>query len=174
MQSNQLRSFSALRRVLPYLLLAAIALVWTPHGLAQSAPERLPTLNTAAIANPHADDWPSYGLDYREQRFSPIKQIDKSNVASLGLAWSFDADYARGIEATPIVVDGIMYVTGSWSVVYALDAKTGQLLWKFDPQVPKSVGASACCDVVNRGVAVYEGRVIFGALDTRLFALDAK
>jgi quinohemoprotein ethanol dehydrogenase len=173
-QFLQLTLSSSRSRIVHLLLLAAVALVWPPRGLAQSATERLQTLNTAAIATPHADDWPSYGLDYREQRFSPIKQIDKSNVSSLGLAWSFDADYARGIEATPIVVDGIMYVTGSWSVVYALDAKTGHLLWKFDPQVPKSVGASTCCDVVNRGVAVYEGRVIFGALDTRLFALDAK
>jgi len=182
MKSNhslQLAPFSVgcLRaRTVRLLLLAAVArgALWPDSGVAQPAAERIQTVNTAAITTPHPDDWPSYGLDYREQRFSPIKQIDRSNVASLGLAWHFDADYARGIEATPIVVDGIMYVTGSWSVVYALDAKTGQLLWKFDPQVPKSVGASACCDVVNRGVAVYEGRVFFGALDTRLFALDAK
>jgi quinohemoprotein ethanol dehydrogenase len=141
---------------------------------AQRAPDRIQSLNTAAIATPHKDDWPSYGLDYREQRFSPLDQIDLKNVSGLGLAWYVDSDYTRGIEATPIVVDGVMYVTGSWSVVYALNAKTGQLLWKFDPKVPKSVGASTCCDVVNRGVAVYEGRVIFGALDARLFALDAK
>jgi len=157
------------------LLLAAIGLAfWADRGRAQPSGERVQSLDTAAIITPHSDDWPSYGLDYKEQRFSPLEQIDRSNVSSLGLAWHFDADYTRGIEATPIVVDGIMYVTGSWSVVYALDAKTGKLLWKFDPQVPKSVGASTCCDVVNRGVAVYEGKVIFGALDTRLFALDAK
>jgi quinohemoprotein ethanol dehydrogenase len=167
------RSLTALRRL---VLAAAIACSLTPAGrsAAQPAAERVQTLNTAAITAPHPDDWPSYGLDYREQRFSPLKQIDTKSVSTLGLAWYQDADYARGIEATPIVVDGIMYVTGSWSVVYALNAKTGQLLWKFDPQVPKEVGISTCCDVVNRGVAVYEGRVIFGALDARLFALDAK
>lgn len=143
-------------------------------GVAQPLGERVQQVDTQAIAKPHSDDWPSYGLDYREQRFSPLKAVDRGNVSKLGLAWSFDTDFARGIEATPIVVDGVMYATGSWSVVYALDAKTGKLLWKFDPQVPRSVGASACCDVVNRGVAVYEGRVIFGALDTRLFSLDAK
>jgi PQQ-dependent dehydrogenase (methanol/ethanol family) len=146
----------------------------TSRAQAQAPENRVQTLDTAAIARPQPGDWPSHGLDYHEQRFSPLNQIDRSNVASLGLAWSFDADYARGIEATPIVVDGVMYVTGSWSVVYALDAKTGQLLWKFDPQVPKALGASACCDVVNRGVAVYQGKVFFGALDARLFALDAK
>ncbi|MET0388401.1 MAG: PQQ-dependent dehydrogenase, methanol/ethanol family [Polyangiales bacterium] len=164
-------------RVCPgFLLLVAAAglLAWPAAGFAQPAAERLQTTNTATITKPHADDWPSYGLDYREQRFSPLEKINRENVSTLGLAWHFDADYARGIEATPIVVDGIMYVTGSWSVLYALDAKTGQLLWKFDPQVPKAVGASTCCDVVNRGVAVYEGKVFLGALDTRLFALDAK
>ena len=141
---------------------------------AQEAAPRLQGLSTESIAHPHSDDWPSYGLDYREQRHSPLKAIDTGSVSKLGLAWSFDTDYARGVEATPVVVDGVAYVTGSWSVVYALDAKSGQLLWKFDPQVPKNVGASACCDVVNRGVAVYEGKVFFAALDTRLFALDAK
>jgi len=141
---------------------------------AQEPATRIQSVSTPSIAQPHTDDWPTYGLDYREQRHSPLKGIDRSSVSRLGLAWYFDTDYARGVEATAVVVDGVAYVTGSWSVVYALDARSGQLLWKFDPNVPKSVGASACCDVVNRGVAVYEGKVFFGALDTRLFALDAK
>jgi quinohemoprotein ethanol dehydrogenase len=162
------------------LLLAAAAglALGVPHLAYSQAPEpaadRVQTLNTAGIATPHEGDWPSYGLDYREQRFSPLDKINAKNVNELGLAWYADSDYTRGIEATPIVIDGVMYVTGTWSVVYALDAKTGKLLWKFDPQVLKSVGASTCCDVVNRGVAVYEGKVIFGALDARLIALDAK
>lgn len=166
------RSFASLH----LLLLAALSFAIVPasRSAAQAGDGRVQTLDTAAITTPHANDWPSYGLDYREQRFSPLDQVDRKTVSSLGLAWYADADYARGVEATPIVVDGIMYVTGSWSIVYALDAKTGKLLWKFDPQVPKEVGISTCCDVVNRGVAVYEGRVFFGALDTRLFALDAK
>jgi quinohemoprotein ethanol dehydrogenase len=165
-------SFASLRVLLSAAAIAAF--VPASHSAAQPQGDRLQTLNTTAITSPNTEDWPSYGLDYREQRFSPLKQVDQNTVSKLGLAWYADADYARGIEATPIVVDGVMYVTGSWSVVYALDAKTGKLLWKFDPHVPKEVGISTCCDVVNRGVAVYEGRVFFGALDTRLFALDAK
>ena len=94
-------------------------------------------------------------------------------MAQLGLAWTLDLGTSRGVEATPIAVDGVLFATGPWSVVYAIDARTGQLIWTHDPQVPKSVGPNACCDVVNRGVAVYKGRVYSGTLDGRLLALDA-
>ena len=130
-------------------------------------------IDTAAIAQPASSEWPSYGRDYREQRYSELDQINVDTVAKLGLAWSFDTDYLGGMEATPVVVDGVMYVTGTWSVVYALDAATGALKWKYDPQVPKAWGQMACCDVVNRGVAVYQGKVFVGSLDARLIALDA-
>ena len=79
----------------------------------------------------------------------------------------------RGQEATPIVVDGVMYVTTSWSLVIALDAKTGTEIWRYDPKVPREWGPRACCDVVNRGVAIYRGKVYVGTLDGRLVALDA-
>ena len=72
------------------------------------------------------------------------------------------------MESTPIVVDGVMYVTSAWSVVYAYDAKTGERLWKYDPKVDKARGVSACCDVVNRGVAIWEGKVFVGTIDGRL------
>jgi PQQ-dependent dehydrogenase (methanol/ethanol family) len=88
--------------------------------------------------------------------------------------WSFETGLTRGHEATPIVVDGRMFLTGSWSVVFALDAKTGELLWRHDPQVPRETAIKACCDVVNRGVAVYRGLVYVGTLDGRLLALDAE
>ena len=119
-------------------------------------------------------DWLSYGRNYSETRFSPLNKINAANVKQLGLAWSYETNTNRGLEATPIVVDGVMYTTGSWSVVYALDAKTGQQLWKYDPNVPKAYGAKACCDVVNRGVAVYKGKVYVGTIDGRLIALDAE
>ncbi|ROS05151.1 quinohemoprotein ethanol dehydrogenase [Sinobacterium caligoides] len=119
-------------------------------------------------------EWLSHGRDYQEQRFSPLKQINTDNVADLGLAWHYDTRSNRGLEATPIVVDGVMYVSGVWSVVYALDAKTGKELWVYDPKVPKEWGQFACCDAVNRGVAVYQGKVIVGTLDGRLVAIDAK
>ncbi|MDM0047029.1 PQQ-dependent dehydrogenase, methanol/ethanol family [Variovorax dokdonensis] len=118
-------------------------------------------------------DWPSYGLDYAETRYSRLDQINTGNVKELGLAWSYDLESTRGVEATPLVVDGIMYVTASWSVVHAIDARTGKRLWSFDPKVDRSKGYRGCCDVVNRGVALYQGKVYVGAYDGRLIALDA-
>lgn len=118
-------------------------------------------------------DWPSYGLDYAETRHSRLAQLTPDNVKDLGLVWSYDLESTRGVEATPVVVDGIMYVTASWSVVHAIDARTGKRLWVFDPQVDRSKGYRGCCDVVNRGVAVWRGLVFVGAYDGRLIALDA-
>ena len=120
------------------------------------------------------EPWPLHGRDAGEQRFSPLARIHRGNVAQLGLAWSFQFSRPRGVEATPIVVDGVMYVTGAWSTVHALDARTGRALWAYDPQVPGEKAAHACCDVVNRGVAVHEGMVYVGTLDGRLVALDAR
>ncbi|HEX5006318.1 MAG TPA: PQQ-dependent dehydrogenase, methanol/ethanol family, partial [Hyphomonadaceae bacterium] len=117
--------------------------------------------------------WLSHGRTYSEQRYSPLKQVTGDNVTRLGLAWSAELDTNRGMEATPIVVDGTMYVTSAWSVVYALDAKTGERKWTFDPGVDKARGVSACCDVVNRGVALWEGNVYVGTIDGRLIALSA-
>nr|WP_309967135.1 PQQ-dependent dehydrogenase, methanol/ethanol family [Variovorax guangxiensis] len=118
-------------------------------------------------------DWPSYGLDYAETRFSKLDQINAGNVKDLGLAWSYNLESTRGVEATPLVVDGIMYVTASWSVVHAVDVRTGKKIWSFDPKVDKSKGFKGCCDVVNRGVALYQGKVFVAAYDGRLIALDA-
>tara|TARA_R110002072_G_scaffold4663_7_gene32612 strand:- start:64378 stop:66555 length:2178 start_codon:yes stop_codon:yes gene_type:complete len=125
-------------------------------------------------ADNNAGQWMSTGRNYWEQRFSPLDQINESNVSSLGLVWSSDLDTSRGQEATPIMVDGALYVTTAWSMVKAYDAKTGRVLWEFDPEVDRARGVDACCDVVNRGVAVWDGKVFFGALDGRLIALDAK
>jgi len=121
-----------------------------------------------------AEEWPSHGRTYDEQRFSPLASIDTANVGQLRLAWHADLGQARGAEATPIVVDGVMYVTSAWSIVHAYDAATGRPLWRYDPQVPRETLVSACCDAVNRGVAVWRGRVFVGALDGRLIALDAR
>ncbi|WP_295871241.1 PQQ-dependent dehydrogenase, methanol/ethanol family [uncultured Zhongshania sp.] len=131
------------------------------------------TVNTESIIANSPDNWLSYGKDYKEQRYSELDKINVGNVADLSLAWSFDTDFNRGLEATPIVIDGVLYLTGNWSVVYALDARSGELFWKYDPKVPKEWAKMACCDVVNRGVAAYEGKIIFGTLDARLIALDA-
>lgn len=127
-----------------------------------------------AAADDTPGEWLTHGRTYGEQRFSPLTQISTSTVKDLGLAWSYDLPENRGIEATPLVADGVMYTTSSWSIVRAFDAKTGKLLWEHDPQVPRKTGVKACCDSVNRGVALWQGRVYFGALDGRLISLDAK
>jgi quinohemoprotein ethanol dehydrogenase len=118
-------------------------------------------------------DWLSYGLDYAETRFSKLDQVNDKTVKDLGLVWSYNLESTRGVEATPLVVDGIMYVTASWSVVHAIDVRTGKRIWTYDPKVPRERGVTACCDVVNRGVALHKGKVYVGSFDARLIALDA-
>lgn len=135
-------------------------------------------VNEVSIVEP-GSDWLSYGRDYSEQRFSPLDEITRQNVDELDLAWSFDFPTARGMEATPLVHEGIIYVSTGWSHVYALNAETGEELWHFDAQIPKSKLATTCCGPVNRGVALWQGnddqplQVFLGALDGRLIALDA-
>ena len=143
--------------------------------VAQTSRPSARKVDATALRNAAAngDEWITYGRDYAETRFSPLKQIDASNVAKLGLAWSYDTESVRGLEATPLISNGIMYTTGPWSVVYAVDARTGAFKWKHDPEVPRSFGQKACCDVVNRGVALYDGKVYVGTIDGRLQALDA-
>jgi alcohol dehydrogenase (cytochrome c)/quinohemoprotein ethanol dehydrogenase len=127
----------------------------------------------AANAPENAGQWMSYGRDYEETRFSPLKAIDTETVKGLGLAWYGDFDTRRGQESTPIVVDGVIYVTTAWSKIYAYEAKTGKQLWQFDPKVPGEWAVNACCDVVNRGVAAWNGKVYIGTIDGRLIAVDA-
>lgn len=152
-----------------FLAVFCILLSSLTHGVTGSVDAK--RLNGA---DKEAENWLSHGRTYNEQRYSPLTQINQSNVSQLGLAWTHKLDVDRGVEATPIVVDGVMYTTGAFSMVYALDAATGKLLWRFDPQVPRYVAGRGCCDVVNRGVAVWEGKVYVGAFDGRLIALNAK
>ncbi len=148
--------------------------------------ERVPAAKEAPGTKPAAVDgarilsadkepgnWMSYGRTYSEERFSPLKQINDQNVGTLGLAWYFDLDTRRGQEATPLVIDGVMYFTSAWSKVHALNAATGKELWSFDPQIDPAWAVNACCDVVNRGVAAWNGKIFVGTLDGRLIALDA-
>jgi len=126
------------------------------------------------------DEWVSYGVNWAEQRYSPLKQIDASNVSRLGLAWSYDIPLAPGNpqthqEGTPLVFNGVLYSITPWSIVYAVDLKTGKELWRADPEVNQQVWQSRiCCGVVNRGIAMYQGKIIAPAVDGRLRALDAK
>jgi quinohemoprotein ethanol dehydrogenase len=165
-------------------LIAAFSLVLgacgqtPPSGPTVTSP---PPVKRAAVdvarliaADTEPGNWMAPGRTYGEQHFSPLEKINAGNVKQLGLAWSYDLGTAhRGQESTPLVVDGVMYVTSAWSKVFALDAKTGAALWTFDPKVPGQVAVNACCDVVNRGLAAWKGRVYLGTLDGRLIALDA-
>ncbi len=124
-------------------------------------------------ADKSPNDWLSYGRNYAEDRFSTLEQINKNNIKDLGLAWNLIIGTDRGVETTPLIADGIMYLTGSWSKVFAVNATSGKLIWTYDPEVPGHFGQRACCDVVNRGVALYKGKIYLGTLDGRLVALDA-
>jgi PQQ-dependent dehydrogenase (methanol/ethanol family) len=145
----------------------AQAMSTTPHAAVDAA--RLLAANDAA----NIGQWMSHGRDYSEQRFSPLTKINDGNVAQLGLAWFADFDTRRGQESTPLVIDGTLYVTTAWSKVFAFDAKSGKELWRYDPQVPGEWAVNACCDVVNRGVAAWNGKLYLGTIDARLIALDA-
>ena len=129
--------------------------------------------NALLEADKDHKDWITYGLNYSEDRYSELKEINKKNIDKLSLHWAIQLGTRRGIQATPIVVDGIMFFTGPWSTVYAVDARKGSIIWKYDPEVPREKALNLCCGVVNRGVALYKGAIILGTLDGRLISLDA-
>ncbi|HEY3656957.1 MAG TPA: PQQ-dependent dehydrogenase, methanol/ethanol family [Steroidobacteraceae bacterium] len=159
------------------LALGACGRTQTPPAAApQAAPKPAAAVDAVRLtaADHEPGNWMSSGRTYSEQHFSPLRKIDAGNVKQLGLAWSYDLDTAhRGQESTPLVIDGVMYVTSAWSKVFALDAKTGAPIWTYDPKVPGRAAINACCDVVNRGAAAWKGRIYSGTLDGRLIALDA-
>ena len=152
---------------------AAVALVSAikPVPDAQAAGRAVdgPALSSAAD---DLADWLTPGRTYDEQRFSPLDRINTGNVKNLGLAWFADLDTARGQEATPLVIDGVVYITTAWDKVKAYEAVSGKLLWQYDPKVPGQAGILSCCDVVNRGLAAWGHRLFLGTLDGRLIALD--
>jgi PQQ-dependent dehydrogenase (methanol/ethanol family) len=152
----------------------AIATILALAGCRQAADTPAATGDSLAAQGSAGPEWLSYGGTYDEQRHSRLNQINRDSLKDLGVAWTYDLKTGRGIETTPIVADGVMYATSSWSVLHALDAKTGKELWVHDPAVDKAVGVDACCDVVNRGVALHDGVLFLGVIDGRLQAIDAK
>ena len=173
--------------ILPFALTPLLLLLQS-CGDSSAPPENQPPAPEPGIVHPAsagvdsarllaADEepgqWMAHGRTYSEQRFSPLDNITTDNVAQLGLSWYADLNIPRTQEATPIMVDGVLYVSTAWSNVQAYDAANGELLWHFDAEVPGEWGVRACCDVVNRGVAVWEGKVYVGTIDGRLIAIDA-
>lgn len=161
------------RAVLRLGLLAALAsgLAGAPAGAAE--PNLVVDAARIVAADEQPQNWLAHGRTYGEQRFSPLDSIDDSNVKDLGLAWATPTDMRRGHEASPLILDGRMFLTLPWSVVVALDAATGERLWTFDPEVPPAKAREACCDVINRGVAAWGGNLYVGTIDGRLVAVSA-
>lgn len=126
-----------------------------------------------AAADQEPENWLTHGRTYGEERFSPLSQINAGNIGKLGLAWSFDMGSRIGTEATPLVVDGVMYTTGAWNILHAIDAATGKELWRYDPKVPRYWMRYMCCGPANRGAAFWNGRVFVGTIEGRLIAVDA-
>lgn len=124
-------------------------------------------------ADSEPQNWFNYGNTWKEQRFSTLDQINDENVDRLGLAWFAELGTLRGVVATPLVIDGVLYNTSSWNVTTAYKADTGEVLWTYDPEVPPSYASVTCCGVVSRGLAAWNGKIIIATLDGRLIALDA-
>ena len=157
---------------LPFSLLALIMATWVATA------QQSRRIDDAALKNAGktGEEWLTYGLTLGESRYSPLKQIDSGNVGRLGLAWSYDVGPGGGPqEATPLVWNGTLYGVTNWSVVFAVDARTGKERWRWDPEVNQAaVRAKVCCGVVSRGLALYQGKIIVPVLDGRLQALDAE
>ncbi len=165
------RSGSAMRTLRSVMLAAAIGALASCHS-----PVSIDDIDAAQIASVERDAgaWWTTGGTYAEQHFSPLDKINDSNVGSLGLAWEADLESPRfGIEATPVIVDGVLYISSTWGRVFAFDARSGKRLWMFNPEVSGGWLRNGCCKPVNRGVAVWKGKVFVGALDGRLIAIDA-
>ena len=124
-------------------------------------------------ADQEPGNWMSVGRTWSEQRFSPLHTIDEHNAARLGIAWYADLNTYRGVEATPLEIDGVLYNISAWDITSAYDAATGKLLWQYDPQISVDWARLACCGPVSRGLAAWQGRIIIATLDGRLIALDA-
>ena len=147
----------------------------------EAPPEVQTTVHNAAAvdavrmtnAGSDPNNWMSHGRTYAEERFSPLTLINDDNVQSLGLAWYWESDSNMGTEATPLVVDGVLYTTSTWNILHAIDAATGEELWRYDPKLPRHWIRYTCCGTANRGPALWKGRVYMGTIDGRLIAVDA-
>jgi quinohemoprotein ethanol dehydrogenase len=143
---------------------------------AAASPVPTGKVDAARLANIAAEpgQWLTSGRDAGKTHYSPLTLIDKASVARVGFAWEYQTGTNRGMQATPIVIDGVMYTSGVAGRVYALDAASGKEIWKFEPPLQLKNARGSCCDIVNRGVAVWNGKVYVGSFEGILYALDAK
>jgi quinohemoprotein ethanol dehydrogenase len=141
-------------------------------GTARVATGKLDRARLLAV-DTEPGSWLTSGRDFGKTHYSPLELINQQNVDKLGFAWQYETGTARGMQATPVVIDGVMYTSGVAGRVYALDAASGKLLWQFEPTVDYRAARGSCCDIVNRGVAVWLGKVYVAALDGVLYALNA-
>ncbi len=165
-----------MKRQLKTVLLAGLTIALSSCNMAQRNEDLVRSINLPEIADPlaapSAGEWTSDGRDYTAQRYSPLTQINAGNVGDLGLAWYADLDTYRGVEATPLYADGMLYNTLSWNITTAYDAATGEVLWTYDPQTMREFGRYACCEPVSRGLAMHGDKVIIATLDGRVIALN--
>lgn len=144
---------------------------------ASCAPDALPkrTGLTVLIADEaNGDSWPSYGRTYSENHYSPLDEINTATVSRLKLAWSYDLDVLQRNDAQPLMVDGVLYVAAGFSIIHAFDARSGKLLWRFDPEVAAVAAQKMRPSWGIRGLALWNNKVIFGTQDGRLMAVDAR
>jgi quinohemoprotein ethanol dehydrogenase len=160
----------ALQQLVRIILGAAVLLAVQ----AQAASPAKVDMKRLLDADREAGQWMSHSRTFDEQYFSPLKQVNDQNVDKLGLAWFVDLPTNQNVESSPLMIDGVVYLTLPWSKVVALDARTGKQLWLHDPKVAGAWNINLCCGVDNRGAAAWNGKIIYGTLDGRLLALDAK
>ena len=152
-----------------FALAAAAAIIAASTAYAEGVTEEMLANDATSV-----EDVLTNGMGRHLQRYSPLDVLNQDNVQHLVPAWAFSlgGEKQRGQETQPIIHDGIMYITGSYSRMYAIDVKTGKELWQYDARLPE--GILPCCDVINRGAAIYGDKIYFGTLDARIVALDAK
>jgi quinohemoprotein ethanol dehydrogenase len=157
-------------------LAAWVMVALAPLGLLAACSESIAETGEMlrnADSEENVGDWLSYSRTWDEQRFSPLSQINADNVDRLGLVWFDDLETMRGVQSSPIVVDGILYNESIYNIVTAYNGATGEKLWSYDPKVSPEWTRLACCGPSSRGIAYWEGKLYIGALDGRLIAIDA-
>ena len=167
----------ALRRLLVVAMMGSISALQaqgTGAGAGLLAQPAAVDQRRLGAADQDPGQWMSTGRDWTEQRFSPLKQINDANADRLGLAWFADLNTYRGVDASPLEIDGVLYNVSAWDITTAYDATNGTVLWTYDPKIPVEWGRLACCGPVSRGIAAWKGKIYIGALDGRVIALDAK